>query len=292
MLLVRPLIGRPNSQVMRLLLASGLILLPTMGAQWMLQLSDRLFLGRLVSPTELGYYAIANKMAAMVNVAMAPIYSAWMPLALAMQHKPGSFDRYVSISRYLIAAVLAASLAIGLFATEMLIVLTRPEYYPAAPYVGFLTYMYVFGGFGAILTTGAMMGKQLGSISGAVVAGALINLALNAVLIPRYGIAGATAATVVGYAVPQVVLYVLLQKRYPIAYPVGRILAVLGVQCCLMVAGLFVPTVYWPMRVALKLLLFSVLPVAYLVFGLIRPSELLQAGALASAQVRSRLALR
>jgi O-antigen/teichoic acid export membrane protein len=53
-----------------------------------LQLSDRLFLGQLVSPTELGYYTIANKLASLVNVALAPIYSAWMPLALAMQHLP------------------------------------------------------------------------------------------------------------------------------------------------------------------------------------------------------------
>jgi O-antigen/teichoic acid export membrane protein len=288
LLLTRPMIGRPQFPVMRLLLAAGLILLPTTGASWMLQLSDRLFLGRLVSPTELGYYAIANKMASMVNVAMAPIYSAWMPLALAVQHKPGSYDRYISISRYLIAAVLAASLGIGLFATELLIVLTRPEYYPASPYVGFLTYMYVFGGFNAILTTGAMMGKRLGSISSAVVVGAVVNLVLNAVLIPRYGIAGATVATVIGYAVPQIVLYSLLQRRFPIAYPVGRILGVLGVQFGLMLVGLFVPALHFPLRVSIKLLLFSLLPVAYLVFGLIRPSELAQAGALVSSQVRGR----
>ena len=113
-------------------------------------------------------------------------------------------------------------------------------------------------------------------------------LVLNAVLIPRYGIAGATVATVIGYAVPQVILYSLLQRRFPIDYPVGRILAVLGVQFGLMLAGLFVPAIIFPLRVSIKLLLFSLLPAAYLTFGLIRPSELAQAGALVSRQVSGR----
>ena len=290
--LTRPLIGRPRLAVIRLLLTSGLILLPTMGATWILQLSDRLFLGQLVSPTELGYYTIANKLASLVNVVLAPIYSAWMPLALAMQHLPGALERYISMSRYLIAAILAAGLAIGLFAIEILILLTQPEYFPAAPYVGFLTYMHILGGFGAILNTGALMGKQLTSISSAVVAGAAINVCLNALLIPHYGIAGATPATILGYALPQILLYALLQRRYPIAYPIKRILAALGVQLILLLLGLLIPPVAFPLRVTLKLGALIVLLAAYLGLGLILPAELARFFVLTRREIYKRIAKR
>ena len=50
------------------------------------------------------------------------------------------------------------SLGVGLFANEILIILTRPAYLPAAPYVGFLTLMYVFTVFGFILA--AMIDRE------------------------------------------------------------------------------------------------------------------------------------
>ncbi len=216
---VRPLIGQPNPSMVTLLLQSGLLLLPSVAAAWMLQVVDRLFLIHYVSTEALGHYAIANRIAGLLYVAMGPIYAAWTPLALSIQHELAARERYASMARYLMAAALLAALALGLFATEILIVLTRPAYLPAAPYVGFLTYVYVLAAVGTVLSTGALAGKQLKELSGAIFAGALINIALNFTLIPRFGVWGATVATVIGYAVPQVILYLILQRRYPIPYP-------------------------------------------------------------------------
>jgi O-antigen/teichoic acid export membrane protein len=277
MILMRRMIGRPTPLVMRTLLRSGSILLPTVMAFWALQVSDRLILGQLVTGTELGYYAIANRMAGLVGVAMGPIYASWTPLALAVQHTSGSVARYVSMSRYLIVTVLAMGLGIGLFSTEILIVLTRPAYLPAAPYVGFLAYMYVFSGFGAVLTTGALMGKQLASVTGAIVTGAIINVVLNFLLIPQYGLWGATLATVIGYGVPQVILYISLRIRYPIPYPVGRFTAALGVQLVLMLLGLVVSSGSFQLRIALKLAIFAVFPLMMLLLRMITPFEVKQA---------------
>ena len=277
MVLVRGMLGLPNRRVTKMLLRSGGILLPTMLAAWALQVSDRLFLGQYVGEAGLGYYAIANRMAGLVGVAMAPIYAAWTPLALAMQQQTRAAERYISMSRYLIAAVLMIGLGISLFATEILIILTRPAYLPAAPYVGFLVYMHIFSGFGAVFSTGALLGKQLASFTGAVVIGAIVNMLLNILLIPRYGVWGATLSTVIGYALPQIILYLVLQQRFPIAYPIGRFLAALGIEFVLMLIGLLLPATNIPLRVGLKLLLFAVLPLSYLWLGLISVFEAQQA---------------
>ena len=288
--LMRGVIGRPTRQTLRVLLRSGLVLLPTTLAVWSLTVIDRLFLGQFVTATELGYYAIANKMAGLAYVAMAPVYASWTPLALALQHEPHAQVRFVTMARYLIAAALFVGLGLGLFAIEILIVLTRPAYFPAAPYVGFLAYMHVFSAFGTVLTTGAMMGKQLRSVSIAIVAGAVVNIALNAILIPRFGLWGATAATVVGYAIPPAVMYVLLQRRYPIPYPAGRLVGALGVQFALLMAGFLIPAVAFPIRIALKLGLLALLPVALITIGVITRHELRQAFLFARNQIRKRVA--
>lgn len=275
-LLMRPMIGRPSLVVAKTLLRSGALLLPTMMAGWILQVGDRVILGQFVSATELGHYAIANRMAGLVYVAMAPIYTAWTPLALASQHLEQAMERYVNVSRYLIAAVLLVGLGIGLFATEILIILTRPAYIPAAPYVGFLAYIHIFSGFGTMLYTGALMGKKLGSVSVAVVVGAIANVGLNFLLIPRYGIWGATAATMIGYGVPQAFLYIWLQMRFPIPYPMGRFMAALGIQFVLQMVGLFVPAIAFPVRIALKIGIFLILPLFFVGLGMVTRGELVQ----------------
>lgn len=289
-ILMRPMIGRPSASVSRMLLRSGSLLLPTMMAGWILQVSDRIILGQFVSATELGHYAIANRMAALVFVVMGPIYAAWTPLALASQHQEQAMARYVNVSRYLIAAVLVVGLGIGLFSTEILIILTRPAYLPAAPYVGFLAYMHIFSGFGTMLYTGALMGKKLGSVSVAVVVGALANIGLNLLVIPRFGIWGATAATMIGYGVPQAFLYFWLQRRFPIPYPMGRFMAALGIQFALQVVGLFVPAIAFPIRVALKIGIFAILPLSFIGLGMVTRQELSQMSGFLREQAQRQLA--
>jgi O-antigen/teichoic acid export membrane protein len=288
LVLMRSMIGRPSLDIIKVLLRSGGLLLPTMMAGWILHVSDRLILGQFVSATALGHYAIANRMAGLVYVAMGPIYAAWTPLALASQHQDQAMERYVTISRYLITAVLLIGLGISLFATEILTILTRPAYLPAAPYVGFLAYMHVFSGFATILNTGAFMGKKLGALSVTVMIGALTNIGLNFLLIPRFGIWGATFATVVGYGLPQIILYLWLQRHYPIPYPMGRFVTALGIQFTLQMAGLLVPAIVFPLRVVIKVGIFAILPLSFIGLGMITKTELIQGKVFLRNQILSR----
>ena len=273
---VRPLIGAPSPDMVKLMTRSGAILLPAMLSGWALTLADRLFLVQYVSTTDLGYYAIANKITGLLHIALTPIYAAWMALALSIQREPDARQRYAEVSRYIIGAALAGALMLGLFATEILIVMTRPAYLPAAQYIGFLAYAQVFTAFGAVLTTGALASKQLSAVSLTTAAGAIVNLILNALLIPRFGVWGATIATVIGYGVPQVLLYFIIQKRYPIPYPVGRLLAALLIQFVLLGLGTMLPQLRFPISIVIKLALFAMLPLAFVLLGIITRFELQQ----------------
>lgn len=276
LIVARPLIGRPSIAQAKLMVRSGAVLLPTMLSGWVLMVADRLFLVQYVSTEQLGHYAIANKITGLLHVAMTPIYSAWVSLALSLQHEPDAKARYAHMSRYIIAAVLMAALALGLFATEILIVMTRPAYLPASPYVGVLAYVQVFTAFGQVLYISALASKSLAAVSWTVMAGAAFNIMLNLALIPAYGVWGATAATVAGYALPQVLLYVIVQRRYRVDYPIGRWLAALFIQASLLFIGLSLPPLPLIPRVTIKAALFAGLLVAYLGLGLITRFEVEQ----------------
>jgi O-antigen/teichoic acid export membrane protein len=279
-------LARPTLQALRLLARSGATLLPTVLSSWSLMVVSRFFLVQYVTTEALGHYAIANKVAGLAYVALSPVYSAWTSLALSMQHDPDARRRYAVMSRYLLAVALCVCLALGLFATEILLVLTRPAYLPAAPYVGFLAYIQVFSAFGTVLYTSALAAKQLGAVSWTVVAGALVSVVLNYLLVPDYGLWGATAATVVGYAVPQLLLYPIVQKRYPVNYPTGRLVAAMAVETVLLLLGMLVPAVAFPVRVAAKACLLLALPLCYLPLGILSREELSQATAFATRRLK------
>lgn len=277
MIIMRKNIGIPSLSSVKLLFHSGLLLLPTMLSYWVLLVIDRLFLVHYVSTEAMGHYAIANRIASLMTVVLNPLTTAWMPLALSIQNEENAKQRYVSVARYLIAAALLVSLFLGLFSTEILILLTRPNYLPAAPYVGFLSYIYVASMISTILTTGAMISKQLNGISLSVVVGAVANIGLNFLLIPTYGLWGATFATIIGFALPLLILYIWLDKYDPTPYPLAKFLAVFIVQFSLLAIGMLLPPMTFPIRIAIKSGLFLILPFAFIVFSIISQSELLHA---------------
>lgn len=290
--LMRHKISLPTMNFVRLMLGSGAKLLPTMLAYWVLLLLDRLFLVQFISSESLGHYAIANRIASLMTIVMNPITQAWTPIALASHGEKNAEDRFVAMARYLISLVLIAALFLGLFATEILTILTRPSYLPAAPYVGFLAYIYVNSTFSSILITGAMINKQLGAISFAVVAGALVNIALNFLLIPTYKIWGAITATVIGFSVPQILLYFWLNARYPINYPIKKILLILFVQIALVAINSSLPPMNFYMRIAIKITFMFAFAFALVKTQMITSFELNQLVSFVKNQWQIRIASR
>ncbi len=287
--LAHRMIGRPSATITQMLLRTGMWLLPATLAGWVLQVADRFFLAQSVSAQELGYYAIANRIATLLYVAIAPFLTAYTPLALAMQHEPQAKERYATLARYLVAVVLCAGLGLGLFATEMLIVLTRESYLPAAVYVGFLTYIHTFGAVNLILYTSGLASKQFKGITWTILVGAAVNLLLNFILIPPYGVWGATIATVISYAVPPILLYLWLQPRYPVPYPVAKIVGAIAIQFALLVIGLALPPLPFLTRIVLKGFIWVLLPLSFIPLGMITPFEFQQARLLAQREWTNRI---
>jgi O-antigen/teichoic acid export membrane protein len=195
------------------LLTTGLGIVPGIVGYIALANADRIMLTQYVSPHELGLYSTANKLASMCYVIMSIPWSAWWPIALEMGNKPDAPKQYARMLEYFAAASMFVSLLIGLFAPTILLIFTRAEYVPAAPYViVLLMYVGPINLATQFFNIGLFVGKKTHLMSVVFIVAACVNISLNLLWDGTYGAWGAAWATVIA-GVVQLALTFYFSRR-------------------------------------------------------------------------------
>jgi O-antigen/teichoic acid export membrane protein len=105
--------------------------------------------------------------------------------------------------------------------------MTDGRFVDAAPVVAWTAVGVFFYGVYLLTSIGLNITAQTRYYPLSTLAGAGLNLGLNLVLIPRFGLLGAAWANAAGYAVQTVLAYRFSQRFYPIAYDHRRIMGLL-----------------------------------------------------------------
>jgi O-antigen/teichoic acid export membrane protein len=152
--------------------------------------SDYLFIGALLGSTALGHYAMASAAAELLLIVPEAVTT---PLMKRLLQQEEGIEKVTPLALRLTATVmLGACLTMALIGEWLIVTLFGIAYQPAYP--AFLD----------------LLGKDRpGSISLMMGLGALLNLALNLLLIPAYGIVGAAAASSIAYLAVTVALLVM-----------------------------------------------------------------------------------
>ncbi len=235
---------------------------------------DRIALQRLMTLTDVGLFGIGYRVAGISGLLMVGFQGALTPLVFARYKEPGTPAELARIFRVFTALALLTTMALALFAPEILTVFTTPAYYGAALVVPLLApalllmNMYIFA-------PGLGIAKRTGLIAVVNVFGAILNTVLNFALIPLLGIRGAAAATLLS-AVAVFVTYLLLSQRlYPIPHAWSRLLLSLGAASLViwLGAGVGAGTLG---AILLKTALLAVSAAVFVGFGLIQFAEVRQ----------------
>jgi O-antigen/teichoic acid export membrane protein len=222
----------------RKLLDFGLPLIPTGLAYWVISYSDRFFLIQLIGIGSAGIYAVANRVSLGVQLVLYAFEAAWWPYAYARARELGHREQFAQIFTVVVIGTLGLAVLLGLFAREILLVITTPEFVPAYAYVGLLALSLVVHGAYGVISIGVQLGERTRHMAWTSGAAALANIALNVLLIPRLGIAGAALATLAAYTTSTVLLFVLAQRAYPMPYRLAPIAGAVAVNVALMLSGL------------------------------------------------------
>jgi len=234
------LFSLPKISLMWNLVQTGIPLVPAGIAIWVLAYQDRLFLVRFVSLSELGIYAIANKLVSMLTLLVEPFKAAWNPLALSIQQQKEAPRTYAKILTYFSAGGLGIGLALSLFAYEILLIFTTKEYVEAANYVWLLVLMPLTSGLHSLVGIGLLIDKRTGQLGWTIAVAAIINTALNFLLIPPFGVWGAAIATAFGYFATPLLTAFVAQHYHPLPFAWGKIFIIFGVYGFLVILGLIV----------------------------------------------------
>ena len=178
---------------------------------------DTVMLGFMDTDTTVGYYNAAVRIKNILVSIVTSLGTVLLPRAsYYVEHK--LWDQFRDITRKALNFVFVAAtpmmLYFILFARDGIYLLSGPEYAGAVLPMQIAMPVLLFVGISNILGIQILvpMGREL-SVLWSIVAGAVVDLVLNALLIPRFGAAGAATANMVAEGAVMVVQLVMLRKE-------------------------------------------------------------------------------
>jgi O-antigen/teichoic acid export membrane protein len=218
----------------------GLPLVPSALALWTVNFSDRFFLVKLSGQTEVGLYSLGSRIASAMLILLTAFRTAWPAFAYSIEDEREARRAYGFVLTYLLFVATWVALALGLLAPWLVRLLTTPTFYGAARVVALLAFAAAALGGYTVIAIG--VGRARRTQFNWVVTGtaAAINVALNLLLIPPYGMMGAAIATVAAYSSMFLLMAWWAQRVYPVPYQWRRVatLAAAGVGLCALGKGL------------------------------------------------------
>lgn len=173
--------------------------------------SDRIIIKELCGEEQVALYSLAYTVAMVTSIVLSSLNQAWNPwlfdsLYLNCSEK---VRKYSSLYTYLF---LAAMIGIMMIVPEIVLIMGGKNYYEArfvmAPVIAGVMFQFVYTMYVNI----ELYLKRTIEISVGTMIAAIINIALNYLLIPVYGYIAAAYTTLIGYAVLAVIHFAVVEK--------------------------------------------------------------------------------
>lgn len=254
---------------LREMLAFAMPLIPAALAFWVVNLSDRYFIQYYRSTHEVGLYAVGSSLAAVTVLITGAFQQAWGPFALSIHKRPDSRLVYATALNVYLWVTCLISAALTILAPEALRLLTTDIYVEASDVVGFLSLSYVVVGVSYIASIGTAIAKKNTPTGIAITGAAIINITLNAMLVPWFGKTGAALATLLSQSIVPLYVFYRAQNLCPIPYRFKSATMIVLVTILTMVLGLSVNSDLLIVNVFLKVGLLTISALLTLLLGVV-----------------------
>ncbi len=215
----------------------GTPLVPTALFLWVTNFSDRLFLVQLADVTEVGLYSVGVRIASAMVLLLTAFRLAWPAFAYSIEDDDEARRTYAYVLTYLVLVATWVATALALLSPWIVDWIADPAFDESSRVVGPLAFAAV--AFGAYIVVAIGVGRARRTQFNWVVTGvaAAVNIVLNLLLIPPYGMIGAAVATIAAYATMFAGMAWWSQRIYPVPYQWRRVTTAAGAGIALVVAG-------------------------------------------------------
>ncbi|GIU93770.1 MAG: polysaccharide biosynthesis protein [Gaiellaceae bacterium] len=246
----------------------GIPLMPTALFLWTTNFSDRLFLGQLADVREVGLYSVGVRIASAMVLILTAFRLAWPAFAYSIEDDREAKRTYAFVLTYLVTFTTWVATALALLSPWIVDWLAAPAFATSSRVVGPLAFSTVaFAGY-VVVAIGVGRAKRTQFNWVVTGAAAVVNIALNLVLIPPYGMMGAAIATIAAYATMFATMAWWAQRIFPVPYQWRRVLTAAGTGIALAVVGKLVDA-----GLPLALALVVLYPLALVPLGFYLPAE-------------------
>jgi O-antigen/teichoic acid export membrane protein len=219
--LIRPTF---SPAVLRRSLAFGLPRIPHGFALQIMSVGDRFVMTRYLSIAEIGVYSIGVSFGLIEKIVLGAFEYAWAPFYYATAREPDAPRVFSSVATYGIAVLCLMTAGLSAIASDLLDLVTHGQYVAAAGVVTWTAVGVAFYGVYLLTSIGLNITSRTAYYPMTTAVGAAVNIGLNFMFVPRFGIIGAAWANAASYALQAALAYAFSQHFYPVAYEYGRVL--------------------------------------------------------------------
>ena len=202
------------------LLKLGLPLLPTGLAMYFLNTADRWFIIKYHGMAFMGIYSVGAKFAMIMYLGIVTFRKAWWPIAMETLQSSEETQLFRMFSRFYLGIGTAIIIFITAFSPLIIKIFAAPSFYNSFPYVGILAWSALFYGMYMIIVVGIWKKEKTFILPFCVSFAALLNIVLNALLVPIYAGYGAAISTAFSFFIWNIIVLFISEKLWRIGYPI------------------------------------------------------------------------
>jgi O-antigen/teichoic acid export membrane protein len=204
--------------------------IPANLASLVVNVSDRYFIRGFLSIADVGIYSLGYKLGNVVfYLVRVPFMQIWAPRSLALYKEGASREIYAKIATYFTGLMIFCGLGISVFVQDVIKIISPREYWSAAIFTPAVVLSYIIYaldnhvGFGIVIAKKTEYWTYVNLVMGG------LNIVLNFILIPRYGMWGAVWGTSICLIFKVGSLYIIGRRFYEIPFEWSRMGGMLSV---------------------------------------------------------------
>lgn len=249
----------------------GIFFLPAALSSMIVQVFDRPILAKLSGQYVNGLYTQNYRLGIFMMLFVSMFQFAWQPFLLdnaKEENAKSIFSKVLTLFLFLSAIIWVV---LTLFIEDLVKIpvfgfsLLKADFWQGLGIVPVILMAYIFNGLYINFSAGILIKEKTYVMPVVTLAGAIINIGINIVYIPVWGMWAAAAATLASYVVMAAILFFFAQKYYKINYEYSRIAKIF--ITIVIIGGCYYSLDYlWIKNIFTKLLLLFVFPILIIIF--------------------------
>ena len=241
-----------------------------------LNLSDRYVIKLLIGEDPLGIYAVGYRVAGILNMFLVlPYILTLLPATFKVYKQPDDKRYFSKLMTYSAFFFVWGFVALSLFSKEIVRILGQQQsYHIAYIVVPLIALGYVFSGMRMTASLGMMLTKNTKHIASTTLISAALNIILNFIFIPIYGIMAAAVNTLLAYMLFYFLTLYKSSQYYKINYETKKLAVLIATGSVLGSVIYFFPDTSLAVTIIIKLLIIISFPFILYLFHFYEKAEL------------------